>query len=240
MAAQLLAESLVLGTLGGWPGWHWRRAWSALPCPLFLAMPFTADVDAQLAGARVRRRHGAGRVRPRWHPAGHPPVRPARRRRRSTTRAAARPARTIARAERLSRAEVAVSIDLICGCVPVVQEPVRTCSKSTSAPEGADRVDHHVDRYAARRYPTGHQPAAFYPMLVERMQAIPVWNRRRSPATCPLKAPAASTCRCRAGTTGCWCDSSGPTPRTSRHSASRSSPAAASRRRIGSVRHTSP
>ena len=120
--------------------------------------------------------------------------------------------------------------------VPAVQEPGASCSRSTSA-----RASTASSRWRSicrgDRYPTGTSPGGVLPAADRaRARRFPASTRRRSPATCRSRAPAARTCGCRAATIGCWCGSSAPTPPISPRSASRSWPAAASRRTTASAR----
>ena len=146
IAAQLLAESLVLGTLGGLAGVGLAAGWIEWPCPLFLACLYGRR-DAQPAGARVRHGRGAGRVHPGWSTAGHPCLdglggdRARQRRPRFVRRKRSRAANDCRGRSRLVD-------DLDLRCVPVIQE---SCEPAASRHRRPNRACHHHGHRSAVR-----------------------------------------------------------------------------------------
>ena len=170
IAAQLLAESLVLGTLGGVAGVGLAAALIELAMPFVPAMPFTAEVTLNLrvlafatfvalavsilVGLLPAIRVSTGSATAALGNAG-----------RGSSGASEGARRTIV------AAEVAVSMILICGAFLLFQSLANLQRVDIGA--RIDRVVTMSIDLPHARYPTGHHLAAFYPMLVERLQAIP-------------------------------------------------------------------
>jgi predicted permease len=170
IAAQLLAESLVLGILGGVAGVALAMLLIQAAVPLLPAMPFTAEIALNwrvLAFATVTAVTVSVMV------GLLPAVRVA-----SGTEAAAlnSAARGSSGAHERTRrtivaAEVAVSVMLICGAFLLF----KSLSRLQQVDVGA-RIDNVITMsidLPRDRYPSGNHLAAFYPALVERVDAIP-------------------------------------------------------------------
>lgn len=170
IAAQLLTESLVLGVLGGAAGVALAAVLIQIAVPLVPAMPFTAEVTLNLrvlafatimalavsvlVGLLPALRVSTGSAAAALNQAG-----------RGSSGVNDRARRTIV------AAEVSVSVVLICGAFLLF----KSLGNLQQVDIGA-RIDRVVTMsvdlpYA--RYPSGHHLAAFYPMLIERLQAVP-------------------------------------------------------------------
>ncbi|MFA5909691.1 MAG: ABC transporter permease [Vicinamibacterales bacterium] len=170
IAAQLLAESLVLGLLGGAAGVGLAAVLIQAAVPLLPAMPFTADVTLNL---RVLAFATATALAVSVLVGLWPAIR-------VSTGPAAAALNNAARgssgahdgARRLIvAAEVAVSVVLICGAFLLFKSLVRLQQVDIGA-----RLDHVITMsidLPRDRYPSGNHLAAFYPTLVERLNAVP-------------------------------------------------------------------
>lgn len=170
LAAQLLAESLVLGILGGAAGVGLAAVLIQAAVPLLPAMPFTADVTLNL---RVLAFATATALAVSVLVGLWPAIR-------VSTGSAAAALNDAARgssgahdgARRLIvAAEVAVSVILICGAFLLFKSLVHLQQVDIGA-----RIDHVITMsidLPRDRYPSGNHLAAFYPTLVERLNAVP-------------------------------------------------------------------
>jgi predicted permease len=170
IAAQLLAESLVLGAMGGVAGVGLAAALIQAAVPLLPVMPFTAEVSLNLRVLAF----ATGIVVAVSVLVGLLPAIGA------ATGAEAAALNTAARGstgthERTRRAivaaEVAVSVMLICGAFLLFKSLVRLQQVDIGA--RIDRVITMSIDLPRDRYPSGTHLAAFYPTLVERVHAIP-------------------------------------------------------------------
>lgn len=170
IAAQLLAESIVLGTLGGLAGIGLAAALIEVAMPFVPALPFTADVTLNLrvlafatvmaltvsilVGLLPAIRVSTGSAAAALGNAG-----------RGSSGANDRARRT------LVVAEVAISMILICGALLLFKSLANLQQVEIGA-----RIDRIVTMsldLPYDRYPSGDHRAAFYSLLVERLQAIP-------------------------------------------------------------------
>ena len=170
IVAQLLTETLVLGVIGGAAGVLLAAVLIAAATPLVPAMPFTAEITLNLRvlgfatataiavsvivglAPAIRMSHGSAAAALNQATRG-------------SSGAGDRTRRLIV------AGEVAVSVVLICGAVLLFKSLVRLQQVDVGA-----RIDHVVTMaidLPRDRYPSGHFLAAFYPLLVERLQAIP-------------------------------------------------------------------
>ncbi|HEX8028747.1 MAG TPA: ABC transporter permease, partial [Vicinamibacterales bacterium] len=170
IAAQLLAESLVLGTLGGVAGVGIATLLIRAAVPFIPAMPFTADVSldwrvltfATVMGLAVSVLVG---------------LLPAMRMSRSTATAALNAASrgSTGSGDRARRsivmAEVAMSVVLICGALLLFKSLSRL--QQVDIGVRIDRVLTMAIDLPWARYPNGNHWAAFYPHLTERINAVP-------------------------------------------------------------------
>jgi predicted permease len=169
IAAQLLAESLVLGGLGAIAGVALASVLIRIAVPFVPAMPFTADVSlnwrvlaaATTIGLAVSLLVGL-------LPAFRMSQQPAGEALNAATRG------STGTGDRLRRlivaAEVAISVVLLCGAVLLF----KSLDHMQRVDIGA-RVDRVLTMSIAlpwSRYPDGGRRAAFYPVLKERLQAI--------------------------------------------------------------------
>jgi predicted permease len=170
VAAQLLAESLVLGALGGAAGVALAALLIRVALPFVPALPFTADVSLNWRVLGVATAIGlavsilVGLL---------PAFRMSRQSAGDALNAAARGSSgTGDRARRfIVTAEVAISVVLICGAVLLFKSFYRLQQVDIGA-----RVDRVLTMSIAlpwSRYPDGDRRAAFYPVLKERLEAIP-------------------------------------------------------------------
>ncbi len=170
IAAQLLVESLVLGGLGGVAGVGLAAGLIRVAVPLLPPMPFTAEVALNwrvlgfagvtaiavsvLVGLLPAIRISTGSAAAALNDAA-----------RGSSGSHDRARRTIV------AAEVAVSVVLICGAFLLFKSLLRLQQVDVGA-----RIDHVITMSLDLpwdRYPTGLHLAAFYPPLIERVQAIP-------------------------------------------------------------------
>jgi putative ABC transport system permease protein len=170
IAAQLLVESLVLGSLGGLAGVGLAALLIEVAVPLVPAMPFTAEVTLNLrvlafattiavvvsvlVGVLPAMKESLGTAATALSEAS-----------RGSSTATDRTRRTIV------AVEVAVSVVLICGALLLFKSLARLQQVDIGA--RIDRVITMAIDLPYERYPSGHHLAAFYPLLVERLQAIP-------------------------------------------------------------------
>ena len=170
IAAQLLTESLVLGLLGGAAGIALAAVLIEIAVPLVPAMPFTADVTLSLrvlgfatatavvvsllVGVLPAIRVSTGSAAVALNQAG-----------RGSSGVNDRARRMII------AAEVAVSVVLICGAFLLFKSLANLQRVDIGA--RVDRVVTMSVDLPYARYPSGHHLAAFYPMLIERLQAVP-------------------------------------------------------------------
>ena len=191
IAAQLLVECLVLGGLGGTAGVGLAALLIRIAVPLLPPMPFTAEValDWRVLGFAVATavavsvlvgllpairgvRHGSRRAQ---HAA------------RGSSGAHDRVRRTIV------AAEVAVSVVLICGAFLLFKSLVRLQQVDIGA-----RIDHVITMSLDLpwdRYPTGMPRGVLSAARRAAAGDSRASSRRRCPATCRSKAPAARTSR---------------------------------------------
>ncbi|MDP2320377.1 MAG: ABC transporter permease [Acidobacteriota bacterium] len=170
IAAQLLTESLVLGALGGAAGVALAALLIQIAVPLVPAMPFTADVTLNLrvlafatamalavsvlVGLLPAIRVSTGSAATALNQAG-----------RGSSGGNDRARRIIV------AAEVAVSVVLICGAFLLF----KSLGNLQQVEIGAriERVLTMSLDLPYDRYPSGTHRAAFYPLLIERLRAVP-------------------------------------------------------------------
>ena len=170
LAAQLLVESLVLGLAGGVAGVGVAVLLMRLAIPLLPPMPFTADVVLDLrvltfatviaVGAAVL----VGLL---------PAIRMSRGPAAATLNAASRGSSGAHDATRrtIVAVEVAVSVVLLCGASLLFQSLARLRQVDVGARlDGVVTMSVDLPR---DRYPNGNALAAFYPVITERVQAVP-------------------------------------------------------------------
>jgi predicted permease len=171
LVAQMLTESLVLGVLGGVAGVGLAAMLIRTAVPLMpLDLPFTADVSLNLrvlgfASAIALLVSAIVGVLPAIRLSAGPAAAALN----SATRGSS------GQHDRLRRvivgAEVAVSLVLICGSILLFRSLIRLQQVDIGA-----RVDNVLTMSIDlpwSRYPDGHHWAAFYPLLMERVRAIP-------------------------------------------------------------------
>ena len=170
IAAQLLVESLVLGTLGGVAGVALAAALIEIAAPLVPGLPFTSEITLNfrvlafataavlavsiVVGLLPAIRMSAGSAAAAMNNAS-----------RGSSGANDRARRAIV------AAEVAVSVVLICGAALLFKSLDRMQQVDIGA--RIDRVITMAIDLPFARYPSGDQRAAFYPVLIERLRAIP-------------------------------------------------------------------
>jgi predicted permease len=169
MVAQLLAESLVLGVLGGAAGVALAAVLLNLAVPLLPAMPFTAEVTLNL---RVLAFATATAVIVSVLVGLLPALRVSRG---SAVAALNNAARGSSGAHDGARraivaVEVAVSVVLICGAFLLFKSLLQLQKVDIGA--RIDRVVTMAIDLPYDRYPTGQHRAAFYPLLIERVKAL--------------------------------------------------------------------
>ena len=170
IAAQLLAETLVLGVLGGIAGVALATLLIQVAVPLLPVMPFTAEVALNwrvLAFATATAVSVSVMVGllPAMRIAGGAEAAALNRAVRGSSGAHERTRRTIV------AAEVAISVVLICGAFLLFESLGRLQRVDVGA-----RIDNVITMaidLPRDRYPSGNHLAAFYPILVERVNAIP-------------------------------------------------------------------
>ena len=170
IAAQLLTESLVLGMLGGGAGVGLAALLVEVAAPLVPGLPFTTEITLNL---RVLGFATAAALAVSILVGLLPAVRM------STGSAAAAlnnasrgSSDTSDRARRMIvAAEVAVSVVLICGAALLAKSLVRLQQVDVGA--RIDRVITMAIDLPYARYPSGNHLAAFYPVLIERLRAVP-------------------------------------------------------------------
>ena len=170
IAAQLLVESLVLGCLGGLAGIGLAALFIEAAVPLVPAMPFTADVTLNLrvlafATATAIVTAVLVGVLPAMRESMAPAARALSEASRGSSVSTDRARRTIV------AVEVAVSVVLICGALLLFKSLARLQQVDIGA--RIDRVITMALDLPWERYPSGHHTAAFYPLLIERLEAIP-------------------------------------------------------------------
>ena len=170
IAVQLLVESCVLAGLGAVAGVALAIGVLEVAVPLIAALPFTAEVTLDFRVLAFAGGVTAG-------VAVMVGVLPAMRMSRNSEAAALNnAARGSSRANDRTRrfivaAEVAVSVTLICGALLLFKSLARMQQVDIGA--RIDRVITMAIDLPWARYPTGHHSAAFYPLLIERVKAIP-------------------------------------------------------------------
>ena len=170
IAVQLLVESLVLAVLGAIAGVALAAVLLRIGVPLVAALPFTAEVAINM---RVLAFATAAALTVAVMVGMLPAIRM------STGSAAAAlndAARGSSRGNDRTRralvaAEVAVSVVLLCGAFLLFKSLARLQQVDIGA--RIDRVITMAVDLPRDRYPSGHHLAAFYPLLVERVKAIP-------------------------------------------------------------------
>ena len=170
IAAQLLVESLVLGSLGGLAGVGLAALLIEVAVPLVPAMPFTAEVTLNLrvlafATATAVVVSVLVGVLPAMKESLGTAARALNEASRGSSTSTDRARRTIV------AIEVAVSVVLICGALLLFKSLARLQQVDIGA--RIDRVITMAVDLPYERYPSGHHLAAFYPLLIERIQAIP-------------------------------------------------------------------
>ncbi len=170
IAAQLLTESLVLGVLGGIAGVALATLLVQAAVPLLPVMPFTAEVTLNW---RVLAFATATAVAVSVIVGLLPAVRLASGAEAAALNSAARG--SSGGHERTRRtivaAEVAVSVTLICGAFLLFKSLGRLQQVDVGA-----RIENVITMSVdlpRDRYPSGNDLAAFYPTLIERVDAIP-------------------------------------------------------------------
>jgi putative ABC transport system permease protein len=169
LAAQLLVESLVLAIAGGVAGVALAAGLLEIAVPLMGALPFTADVTlnlrvlgfasvaaigvAVLVGVLPALRLSSGSAAALNDAA------------RGSSRGHDRTRRTIV------AAEVAVSVVLICGALLLFKSLARLQQVDIGA--RIDRVTTMAIDLPHARYPSGHHLSALYPLLIDRLRAVP-------------------------------------------------------------------
>ncbi len=170
IAAQLLVESLVLAVLGGVAGVGLAAILLQIGVPLIAALPFTAEVSlnvrvltfatvaalavAVLVGVLPAIRMSTGSAAAALNDAA-----------RGSSRGNDRARRTIV------AAEVAVSVVLICGAFLLFKSLARLQQVDIGA--RIERVITMAIDLPRDRYPSGHHLSAFYPILADRLKAVP-------------------------------------------------------------------
>jgi len=170
IAAQLLVESLVLGSFGGLAGVALAALLIEAAVPLVPGMPFTAEVTLNLrvlgfAIATAMVVSVLVGLLPAMKESMHSAARALNEASRGSSAGTDRARRTIV------AAEVAVSVVLICGALLLFKSLARLQQVDIGA--RIDRVITMAIDLPYERYPSGHHLAAFYPLLIERIQAIP-------------------------------------------------------------------
>jgi putative ABC transport system permease protein len=170
IAAQLLVESLVLGCLGGLAGIGLAALLIEVAVPFVPAMPFTADVTLNLrvlafATVTVVVVSVLVGLLPAMKESLATAARALNEASRGSSTSTDRTRRTIV------AIEVAVSVVLICGALLLFKSLARLQQVDIGA--RIDRVITMAIDLPYERYPSGHHLAAFYPLLIERLQAIP-------------------------------------------------------------------
>ncbi len=170
IAAQLLVESLVLGLAGGVAGVGVAAVLMRVAIPLLPAMPFTADVVLDL---RVLAFATAIAVGAAVLVGMLPAIRSSRGAAAEALNAASRGSSGAHDATRrtIVAVEVAVSVVLLCGASLLFQSLARLRQVDVGARlDGVVTMSVDLPR---DRYPSGNALAAFYPVLAERVQAVP-------------------------------------------------------------------
>jgi predicted permease len=168
IAAQLLTESVVLGTLGGAAGVGLAAALIAAAAPLVPGLPFTSEITLNLrvlafaTTAALAVSILVGLLPAIRMSSGSPALHDASR---GASAANDRARRAIV------AAEVAVSVVLICGAALLFKSLTRLQQVDVGA--RLDRVITMSIDLPHARYPNGNHLAAFYPVLIERLRAIP-------------------------------------------------------------------
>ena len=171
LVTQMLTETLVLGVLGGMAGVGLAAILLRAAVPLLpLDLPFTADVSLNL---RVLAFSSTIALLVSAFVGVLPAMRlssaPAADALNSVTRGSSGQHDRLRRA--IVAAEVAISLVLICGSVLLFKSLLRLQSVDIGA-----RVENVLTMSIDlpwSRYPDGHHWAAFYPLLIERVRAIP-------------------------------------------------------------------
>ena len=128
-----------------------------------------------------------------------------------------------------------MSVVLICGALLLFKSLARLQQVDIGA--RIDRVITMAIDLPYERYPSGHHLAAFYPLLVEQIQAIPGVVSASVSGDVPLEGTGGENLRMPGrAMSGCSCASSAPTPVISGPWVSTWSPAAPSQPRTASVR----
>ena len=170
IAAQLLVESLVLGTLGGAAGVALAAGLIEIAAPLVPGLPFTSEITLNLrvlafATAAALAVSILVGLLPAIRMSSGPAATALNNASRGSSGANDRARRSIV------AAEVAVSVVLICGAALLFKSLARMQQVDIGA--RIDRVITMAIDLPHARYPSGHHLAAFYPILIERLRAIP-------------------------------------------------------------------
>ncbi len=170
IAAQLLVESLVLGVLGGGAGLALAALLIEVAAPLVPGLPFTAEITLNW---RVLAFASAAALAVSIVVGLMPAIR-------MSTRSAAAALNNASRGssgsnDRARRtivaAEVAVSVVLICGAALLFKSLAQMQRVDIGA--RIERVITMSIDLPHARYPSGTHLAAFYPVLIERLRAVP-------------------------------------------------------------------
>ena len=169
IAMQLLAETLVLGVIGGGAGVALAAGLLEIGLPLVAALPFTAEVTLDVrvlafATAAALLVSIVVGVLPAMRMSAAPEAAALNDAARGSSRANDRARRLIV------GGEVAVSVMLICGALLLFKSLARMQQVDIGA--RIERVVTMEINLPWARYPTGHHWAAFYPPLMERVNAI--------------------------------------------------------------------
>jgi putative ABC transport system permease protein len=170
IAMQLLVESFVLAMLGAVAGVGLAAALLEVGVPLLAGLPFTADVALDL---RVLAFAAAATLCVAILVGMLPAIRLSTGSEAAALSDAARgSSRRHDRVRRvLVTAEVAISVVLICSAALLFKSLARLEQVDIGA--RIDRVIAMTIDLPWARYPSGHHSAAFYPLLIERVKAIP-------------------------------------------------------------------
>ncbi len=170
IAAQLLVESLVLGSLGGLAGVALAALLIEAAVPLVPGMPFTAEVTLNLRVLAVATATAmVVSILVGLLPAMKASMRSAATALNDASRGSS--AGTDRARRTIVAAEVAVSVVLICGALLLFKSLARLQQVDIGA--RIDRVITMAVDLPYERYPSGDHRAAFYPLLIERIQALP-------------------------------------------------------------------
>ncbi|HWI17543.1 MAG TPA: ABC transporter permease, partial [Vicinamibacterales bacterium] len=170
IAAQLLVESLMLGALGGIAGVALAAVLIDVAAPLVPGMPFTAEISLNwrvlaFATSAVMLVSVLVGLLPAMKMSTRSAAAALNHASRGSSAATDRTRRVIV------AVEVAVSVVLICGAALLFKSLVRLQNVDIGA--RIERVITMSIDLPWARYPDGNRLAAFYPVMIERLRAIP-------------------------------------------------------------------